>query len=61
MTPEERYELADRAVHHWLLILAGSLSPAQRLAAQYDLIRAVGRRVRARLALEEVEHEVVAA
>jgi hypothetical protein len=57
------YEHADRAVHHWRLILGGSLSPAQRQHARIELIRAVGQRVRTRLALQdkEVANEVVAA
>ncbi len=55
MTPIERYDLADRDVFHWRLILQGSLSPAQRKAARIELIAAVGRRVRARLALERIE------
>jgi len=55
MTPEERFELADKDVHHWQLILAGSLSAAQRNYARLELIRAVGRRVRARAELERAE------
>ena len=61
MTPVERFELADKDVSHWQLILAGSLSPAQRNYAQLQLIAAVGRRVRARLALEEEQTDQVAA
>jgi|GEM_PF-6894086 len=55
------FEHADRAVHHWQLILAGHLSPAQRNYARLELIRAVGQRVRARAALEEEQTEQVAA
>ena len=55
MTPEQRFELADKDVSHWQLILAGSLSTAQRNHARLELIRAVGRRVRARVELEHVE------
>ena len=51
----EAFEHADRAVHHWTLILAGSLSPAQRQHARTELIRAVGQRVRCRMALEHAE------
>jgi hypothetical protein len=58
MTPAQRFELADKDVHHWLLILAGHLSSAQRNYARLELIRAVGRRVRARLAIEEAADEV---
>jgi hypothetical protein len=49
------YAHADRAVYHWQLMLAGSLSTAQRQRARIELIRAVGQRVRCRMALEEAE------
>ena len=49
------FEHADRCVHHWTLILAGSLSPAQRQHARIELIRAIGQRVRCRMALKEQE------
>ena len=61
MTPAERYALADKAVFHWQLILAGSLSPTQKRQARSELIAAVGRRVRARLALERSADVRVAA
>ncbi len=51
------FEHADKSVAHWQLILAGSLSPAQRQHARIELIRAVGQRVRTRIALEQ---EVIA-
>ena len=51
------FEHADKAVYHWQLILAGSLSPAQRQRARIELIRAVGQRVRTRLALKHEEGE----
>lgn len=50
---ELAFEHADRAVYHWRLILAGSLSPKQRQHARIELIRAVGQRVRCRIALEQ--------
>lgn len=52
---EAAYEHADKAVAHWQLILLGSLSPAQRQRARIELIRAVGQRVRTRIALEQTE------
>jgi hypothetical protein len=52
MTPEQRYELADKAVHDCLLLLAGRLSAEKRYEARIELIRAVGRKVKARIALE---------
>lgn len=58
------HEHADRAVFHWQMILAGSLSPAQRQHARIELIRAVGRRVQTRIALERegvTDREMVAA
>ena len=58
------YEHADKAVYHWQLILAGSLSPAQRQHARIELIRAVGQLVRTRIALEQkgvIADEMVAA
>jgi hypothetical protein len=52
---ELAFEHADKAVYHWTLILAGSLSPAQRQHARIELIRAIGQRVRTRIALEQAE------
>lgn len=52
---ELAYAHADRAVYHWTLILAGSLSPAQRRHARIELIRAIGQRVRTRMVLEQKE------
>lgn len=49
MTPAERYEMA------------GHLSPRQRNYARLELIAAVGRRVRARIALKQEHPEQVAA
>lgn len=60
MTPEERFEMADRDVAHWQLILGGSLSTAQRNYARLQLIRSVGRRVRARVELERAAEQVAA-
>ena len=57
----EAFEHADKAVHHWRLILAGSLSPRQRHEARIELIRAVGQRVRARIALAQEQAEQIAA
>lgn len=54
------YERADRDVMHWLNILAGSLSPAQRKEARLNLIAAVFLRAHYRQALKEVEREMVA-
>jgi hypothetical protein len=55
------YLLADKAVQHWTLILAGSLSATQRQRARIELIRAVGRRVRAKADMEQEPTEQVAA
>ncbi len=65
MTPEERFEQADRDVAHWKLILAGSLSARQRSHASAELTFARMRYIRAFFAIkdaQEVEaHEMVAA
>ncbi len=58
---QHAYLLADKAVAHWTLILAGSLSARQRERARIELIRAVGRRVRAREEMEQEPTEQVAA
>ena len=58
---QHAYLHADRAVHHWQLILAGSLSAAQRQRARIELIRAVGQRTRAKLEMEQEPTEQVAA
>lgn len=54
------YERADKLVAHWRLILAGSLSPAQRQHARIELVRAIGQRVRTRMVLEQEAEQVAA-
>lgn len=56
---EQAYIHADKAVHHWQQILAGSLSNAQRNYARLELIKAVGQRVRAKIELEREVHDEV--
>ena len=60
---QHAYLLADKAVMHWTLILAGSLSATQRQRARLELVRAVGRRVRAKADMEQevITDEMVAA
>ena len=58
---QEAYERADKSVAHWTLILAGSLSASQRQHARIELVRAIGRRVRTRIAMEREEGAQVAA
>ena len=52
---QHAYLLADKAVHHWTLILAGSLSTQQRQRARLELIRAVGQRTRAKAEMEQTD------
>lgn len=52
---QQAYSHADRAVAHYVRLLAGSLSPAQRYAARLALIRAVMQRAAARARLEQME------
>ena len=61
MTPIEAFERADKEILDLRLFIGGRISPRQRYDARIELIAAVGRRVRARIALESVEAERVAA
>lgn len=56
---EQAYTHADKAVHHYLRLLGGSLSPAQRHEARLALIRAVFHRARARVELGRSEYREV--
>lgn len=49
---ETAYDAADRAVAHYLRLLAGSLSARERRQARILLIRAVFARGKARAAME---------
>jgi len=65
MTPEERYERADKDIAHWKLLLAGSLSPRQRAQAERELTRARAQFIRAFFAIKDEQeahkYEMVAA
>ena len=58
MTPEERYEKADKDIAHYLRLLAGAgLTEADKRRARLRLIGAQARRAWALVDME-VEHEV---
>ncbi len=58
---QHAYLLTDKAIAHWTLILAGSLSAAQRRQARIELERAERRRAWAKAEMEQEPTEQVAA